>query len=272
MAKKKEAYPKKILEKIKQFRLFDDTFMSKVFDGQKDAGTLLLQIIFDDKDIRCTSIHTQQEIKNLQGRSARIDMIARSPQKGRIAVEVQRDNRGASPKRARNVSSMLDANALKSGEDVTKLPETYVILITENDVLGAGKPIYHIERKIGETGEYFNDGEHIIYVNGETEDDSELGKLMHDFKCTEASEMNYDILAKRVRYFKETERGRKVMCTIMEEIINDENKEAIIRGFQSGALTKECAATMYPQIKMTVINKLYKEANNKPEKDKKGTK
>ena len=38
----------------------------------------------------------------------------------------------------------LDANALLSGNDTEQLPETYVIFITENDVLGRNKPIYHI--------------------------------------------------------------------------------------------------------------------------------
>lgn len=30
----------------------------------------------------------------------------------------------------------------------------------------------------------------------------------HDFHCTEAKDMNYKLLADRVRYFKETQKGR----------------------------------------------------------------
>ena len=37
------------------------------------------------------------------------------------------------------------------------LPETFVIFITENDVFGKDKSIYHINRYIEETGEYFQD-------------------------------------------------------------------------------------------------------------------
>ena len=45
------------------------------------------------------------------------------------------------------------------------LTETYVIFITENDVLKSGLPIYHIDRIVQETGEPFGDEAHIIYVN-----------------------------------------------------------------------------------------------------------
>ena len=84
----------------------------------------------------------------------------------------------------------------------------FVIFITENDVLGKGKSLYRIERKIEETGEFFDDGEHIIYVNGTDKGAStELGKLMHDFFCTDPDDMHYKELADKVRYFKEDEKG-----------------------------------------------------------------
>ncbi len=53
MAKKKtQAYSPETYKKIEAFRLFDDTFMSKVFDGRKEETALLLQIILDDPDIQ----------------------------------------------------------------------------------------------------------------------------------------------------------------------------------------------------------------------------
>ena len=49
-----------------------------------------------------------------------------------------------------------------------------VVFITENDVMGKGKPLYQIERCILETGERFEDGTHILYVNGAYRDESPL--------------------------------------------------------------------------------------------------
>ncbi len=89
----------------------------------------------------------------------------------------------------------------------------------------AGLPIYHIDRVVKETGEVFGDKSHIIYVNAQIKDESALGKLMHDFSCTDAKDMNYKILADRVRYFKEDEKGVATMCRALEEMRNEAVKE-----------------------------------------------
>ena len=98
--------------------------------------------------------------------------------------------------------------------------ETYVIFITENDVIKAGLPIYHVDRIIRETGEVFDDGAHIIYVNAAHRSNTPLGKLMHDFNCTNAGNMHYGKLATRVQYFKETEKGATKMCREIEKFAN----------------------------------------------------
>ncbi|MCR4762608.1 MAG: Rpn family recombination-promoting nuclease/putative transposase [Lachnospiraceae bacterium] len=265
--KRTKAYSPEIYKKIDSFRLFDDTFMSKVFDGQKEETALLLQIILDDSAIKVISVHAQVEIKNLQGRSVRLDIKARNSKGVIFAVEVQRADSGAIPKRARQISSLIDANSLKASQDFDKLPETYVIFITEHDVLKKGEPIYHIDRVIRETDELFGDMEHIIYVNGEIDDDTELGLLMRDFHCTQAKDMHFSLLAKRVKYFKETQRGRDAMCAIVEQYADEKvreevlraNRQALLKGFRSG-LTKKMAKTMYPKVKDTDIDELYQEA------------
>ena len=67
----------------------------------------------------------------------------------------------------------------------------------------------------------FDDGEHIIYVNGADKDASTaLGKLMHDFFCTDPDDMHYKELADKVRYFKEDEKGVAAMCKVMEDMRN----------------------------------------------------
>lgn len=144
-------------------------------------------------------------------------------------VEVQRADKGAERKRARYHSSILDAHLLQPGEDFNKLPETFVIFITENDVLGKGKPLYRIERKIEEVDEPFDDGEHIIYVNGADKNAStELGKLMHDFFCIDPDDMHYKALADKVRYFKEDEKGVAAMCKVMEDMRNDTARQTTV--------------------------------------------
>ena len=101
-----------------------------------------------------------------------------------------------------------------------------MIFITENDVLGRALPIYHINRVIEETGELFGDESHIIYVNSQIKDETALGKLMHDFSCTNAKDRYYEVLADRVYYFKEDKEGVATMCRAMEEMRNEAAREA----------------------------------------------
>ena len=73
-----------------------------------------------------------------------------------------------------------------------------------------------------ETDDLFNDGEHIIYVNGaKDEEKTPLGKLMHDFNTSDPDEMYYSLLAEKTRYFKENKEGVEAMCKAMEEMRNE---------------------------------------------------
>ena len=59
-------------------------------------------------------------------------------------------------------------------------------------------------------------------MNGADKDAStELGKLMHDFFCTDPDDMHYKELADKVRYFKEDEKGVAAMCKVMEDMRNE---------------------------------------------------
>ena len=216
------------LQRIREFRLIDDDFMAAVFEDHACAE-FLLQIILKRNDLVVREVHGQYNIKNLQGRFVRLDILAVDQDNRAYNIEVQRSDRGASEKRARYNSSLLDANLTESGSSYDALNETYVIFITENDVLRAGLPIYHIERTVQETGMVFNDRAHIIYVNSQIKDETALGKLMHDFFCTNSKDMNYSILAQRVRYFKEDTKGVAAMCRAMEKMRDETEHETSIK-------------------------------------------
>ena len=93
--------------------------------------------------------------------------------------------------------------------------------------MGKGLPLYPIERCFLGTGERFEDGSHILYVNGAYRGDTPIGKLMHDFSCTDVADMYYGILADRVRFFKESKEGIEIMCRAMEDMRNQTLKEGM---------------------------------------------
>ena len=139
-----ELQHKKDLEYIKNFRLIDDDFMKKVFTD-KACVQLVLRIIMEMPDLIVRDVQSEYVINNLYGRSVRFDVHAVDNDGKEYDIEIQRSDKGAGAKRARYNSGIMDANAIESGDDVLKLPETYVIFITENDVLKRNKPIYHID-------------------------------------------------------------------------------------------------------------------------------
>ena len=210
------------LKRIKALRLIDDEFMTICFDGYIEGAELLLKITLDRDDLKVSEVKAQKTLKNLQGRDLRLDIYATDKDGKKYDIEIQRADRGAHRKRARYHSSLLDSDMLNPGEDFTDLCESYVIFITENDVLGYNEPIYHIDRTIQERNVQFDDGSHIIYVNGSMKtNDTALGKLMKDLYCTDADEINYKELSDRVRQFKETEEGVNDMCDILDEMRNE---------------------------------------------------
>jgi len=206
------------LAEIKRFRLMDDDFMSKCLENAPECIELMLRIILGKKDLKVVKSQTEYPIKSLQGRGVRFDVFARDSEGREYDIEIQRSNEGAEPKRARYNSALMDANAMKSGEDIGKLRDTYVIFITENDVMGRGQEVYVYDRTEKVSGEHLGDGTHIIYVNGATRSATEIGRLVHDLLCRDAAEMYFDVLRKQVSQFKNSEEGRRVMCEAVERI------------------------------------------------------
>ena len=215
------------LQRLRGSRLLDDDFLTKCFEGDTASKELVLQIVLEKPDLKVLDVRTQVFVENLLNRSVRLDILATDSTGAKLNVEVQRSDKGAGRKRARYNSSMMDANLLKKGEDFDKLPETWVIFITENDVMGKGLPLYPVERCFLGTGERFEDGSHILYVNGAYRGDTPIGKLMHDFSCTDAADMYYGTLADRVRFFKESKEGIEIMCRAMEDMRNQTLKEGM---------------------------------------------
>lgn len=247
------------LQRLRGFRLLDDDFMTKVFEDISCAE-LLLRIILNDEGIRVLEAHSQRGIKNLQGRSVKLDILAVDSHNRVFNVEVQRSDRGAGAKRARYNSALIDANVTEPGDQYEDLNETFVIFITENDVMKAGLPIYHIDRVVRETGKLFEDEEHIIYVNSQIKDETKLGRLMHDFSCTDAKDMYNKVLADRVRYFKEDERGVEIMCREMEIMRNQAHEEGIEKGRIMQLIKQVC-------VKMQKFSSAEEVANDLVEQD-----
>lgn len=206
--------------------LFDDDLMSRVFDKNIEATELILRIILE-RDIKVIRVDGQDELKNHEvgGRNITLDVHALEENGEEIDIEVQGNAAGANVKCARYHSSMLDSRMLREGQDFKKIKNSYVIFIYRHDKYKKGLPLYHIDRYVKETGELFDDGSHIIYVNGSYKGNDEIGRLMADFHLTNSEHMHYMTLAQSVKHYKETEEGRGQMCEAVEKYAEEYAKE-----------------------------------------------
>ena len=197
---------------------FDDDYLNALLQGNKEGVEYLLRIVLKIPDlVILKNPVTQQDLKNIYGKSIRMDCYAESIGK-RFNVEIQRRNKGAGAHRARFNASLMDASFSVAGEDYDELPDTYVIFITEHDIYKAGKPYYVIERVIKTLGIDFCDGSHILYVNGEYEGNDPIGWLMHDLHCTNPHDMHEGPLKERALFLKETKEGVRQMSDRIEKI------------------------------------------------------
>lgn len=231
------------LERLEKMRPMDDDFMREMFRNNIPLAQFALRIMTGKNDLVIISEETQYDLKHLLGaRSICLDALATDSKGRKFNLEVQRSDRGATPKRARYHSSAIDVEFLRENQEFEELPITYVIFLTEHDVRKSNRPVYTFERRDTITGEPFGDDEYIIFINGayqNPDDTSDLAKLIHDFDCSRAEDMYFDIMAESTRYYKETPKGVSYMCKLMEDMRNEEKVRIAINFLMLGTVSKE---------------------------------
>lgn len=64
------------LQRLRGFRLLDDDFFTKCFEGDTECIELILQIVLDKQDLKVVDVRTQVFVENLLNRSVRLDVLA----------------------------------------------------------------------------------------------------------------------------------------------------------------------------------------------------
>ena len=232
--RKMDAYEKKKI--IASLTLMDDLFMQVVLEEQA-CTEYILQTILDKSSLKLMEQRLQKRLPNLHGRALVLDCLC-TDEKGLLYnIEVQNSSAGAIPKRARYHAALMDTHTLKKGEKFSKLPESYVIFITDKDILGEGEQLYQIERVIRKSGSLFRDGSHILYFNTARQDDNALGKLAKDFKEANPKEIQSEVLSHRVASLKEgnlDREGEKKMNVLLEKYRKKAVEEGMEKGFEQG--------------------------------------
>lgn len=264
IAEQFELEHQKDLERLRLLRPMDDDFMRCLFKDNIPFVQLVLRILIGKPYLVVTKCQTQKDTKRLVGAcSLCLDAYGEDSEEKKYNMEVHRADNCLTPLRARYHSSLMDVENLDAEQDFTDLPETYTIFITEKDFFGEGKPVYCIERINLETGKPFEDGEHILYVNGEYRGNSDIGKLMHDFNCSNPDDMNFKLISDSARYLKENPKGVSQVCRILEDMREESKEEgkkeekqrAVLCMLADGALSLEKIAE-YTDLPLSEVEKL----------------
>jgi hypothetical protein len=249
---------------IAKFKLFDDIFMNAAFNGYKKETKFLIDTI-TGMDVTVKETETQPFYSNIHGHEVRLDIVATDKDGKVYHFEVQRAVNDNLRRRARFTAALVDSTLLKKGEKYRNLPDRYTIFITETDYFEEGLPLYHIENRIRELSyEPFDDGAHIIYVNGAYRDtNNPIGALMHDFSCVNPSDMINEVLRDRVKELKKTSEGEGTMCAVMEDRIKEEKIDLAEEALACGKYSHAEIAALF-KLPLSDVEKLAEEMKTQP--------
>ncbi|GJM58272.1 hypothetical protein EROP_19650 [Erysipelotrichaceae bacterium OPF54] len=115
--------------------------------------------------------------------------------------------------------SILVSQRLKPKEPFQALKESWVIFLTRKDFLNKKEPFYPYDWFNRKWKNKLFTNAHIRFVNGEYRGNDALGKLMHDFHCTNPDDMFYDELNKRFPICRTIE-GRQIGCFFWDDSVD----------------------------------------------------
>ena len=224
------------LEEVKQevakMTLMDDVFFQKVADDN-DVCAEMLRVLMGDKNLTVIEHTVQYDLKNLQGRSVRLDAHCLMSDGRHVNIEVQKANNCNHCKRVRYNGACLTVNTTKVGATFDDVPDVCVIYISAFDIFGAGKTIYHAGTYVQETGKRIDNGLQEIYVNTVNNDGTEVARLMEVFNSESISNLlqyRYPYIADRVKYFKEDEEGLRIMGEFAKKFYDQGVEEGMEKG------------------------------------------
>ena len=213
-----------LIEKIQMLRPIDDTFFEVLADDVEFCEEIL-QIILQDEKLKVLSVIVQKSVRNLVGRSVRVDALCQLGTGEKVNIEVQRSDKDHHLKRIRYNASCITASETEPGERFENVPTVIMVYISEFDFLKGNRTIYHIDNVVRETGAAIDNGLHIVCVNAKIDDGTDIAELMKCFMQTEVDNQKFPAVSKRMKYLKHSEGGLEKMCKIMEDYAKEYTKE-----------------------------------------------
>ncbi len=246
-------------ERVQGFRPIDDVFFEVLADD-KEVCQEILRTILEDEALIVEQVIVQRSLKNIYGRSVRLDALCILGDGAKCNIEVQRADSDDHLKRARyNAASIVTKNT-EPGERFENVPRVIIVYISERDFLGYGRTIYHIDKVIRENGEPIDDGLQEVFVNTCVDDGTDIADLMRCFMQREVHDPRFPKLSSRVSYLKEDEGGVSVMCEIMEKYMSEAEENGVKKGQKQERIRTICKLMSKGYNKASIMDLDYTEA------------
>ncbi len=194
---------------LDELTLMSNKFAMEVFK-HKECAEHLLRTLLKDEIIRLRRVEVEKTLTNMWGKGVRLDVMGVGTTGDVYEAEIQNNLSEASVNRASYNGALMAMHTIKKGIKFKKKKRYrrfHVVFITDGDA-----------------------GADIHYFNTQIQDDSPIGKIMHDFHTANVDDMQDEVLKKYVGYYKRTPEGRKHMCKIMDKIHRDGERAGFRKG------------------------------------------
>ena len=194
---------------LDELTLMSNKFAMEVFK-HKECAEHLLRTLLKDEIIRLRRVEVEKTLTNMWGKGVRLDVMGVGTTGDVYEAEIQNNLSEASVNRASYNGALMAMHTIKKGIKFKKKKRYrrfHVMFITDVDA-----------------------GADIHYFNTQIQDDSPIGKIMHDFHTASVDDMQDEVLKKYVGYYKRTPEGRKHMCKIMDKIHRDGERAGFRKG------------------------------------------
>ena len=215
------------LETLNGLRIMDDVFMNEFVKRDKENGYQALGVIlkaFTGLNLKVRTAQVQSMLTGAGGRSIWLDIMAEDDQGRIIDLEMQRVVGDVLPKRAVLHMSTIVTNKVHRGDAFDKVPEVWIIFVTETDFAKDGEASHHYQFR-DDNGKLLGDPMHIVMVNGDYKRTDTLeGQVIHDLMTTDPQAMLVPEIQKPFADLKETEKGRREMTEALAQLVDSGRK------------------------------------------------
>ncbi len=211
---------------------FCDGFLfAATLEDEEICRSVLERIL--DIPVKAVKVHKESIIAiNPEYRGIRMDVYADDEAGTIFDVEMQTTSRGNLPRRSRCYRGQMDVAALEPGDDVNKLPRSFVIFICTFDPFGDDLYRYTYENTCRENGRLLEDGSSTVFLNTKGKNPEGVSQALIDFlHFVESSEYGSSVeedqllqkLCNRIRNLKRSRRMEE-RYMLFGELLDEERK------------------------------------------------